>query len=324
MCEDNKVFSIHKCKYIRKKKTTHNTDRIPIGRSRGPKFKGIVIDSGAERSCVGWLQAVAYCTSIRQSLPLRRSNNAFRFADEVLRSKGIIEVIIKTSHGSSLTFECDVVNSDVPMLLGLDIMRREGMVIDISKMVLRNHEWSLPMGYAYGHLVVQLISSTLYSRKQLIKLHRHYRHPTADKLYAILKRVNPNKVNTETLQILKDIQMKCSPCAKFSRKPLSFQIGNIDTNEIVFNKEIAMDIFWIEGTPVLHVIDLGTRYSAAQLLTKKPIDTDEVWNAFLKCWVLVYAGMPEIMFCDQGKEFTSKLWNELAEENGVIMKYAGV
>eukprot|EP00171_Calliarthron_tuberculosum_P008498 IDg8498t1 len=66
---------------------------------------------------------------------------------------------------------------------------------------------------------------------------------------------------------------------------------------------------------------MGTHYGAAQFLEK--VDTDSVWNALLKCWVLVYAGMPDIFFCDQGSVFTSKKWEKLSEENGVMLKFSG-
>lgn len=43
-----------------------------------------------------------------------------------------------------------------------------------------------------------------------------------------------------------------------------------------------------------------------------------------KCWVLIYAGMPDLMLCDHGLEFISQTWKELSEENGFVLKYCGV
>lgn len=71
----------------------------------------------------------------------------------------------------------------------------------------------------------------------------------------------------DPMEIVKEIQKICEQCVKFSRKPLSFQVGAIDTDSLVFNKEISLDIFWINKKKVLHVIELATRYSAAVLLT---------------------------------------------------------
>ena len=48
------------------------------------------------------------------------------------------------------------------------------------------------------------------------------------------------------------------------------------------------------------------------------------WDAFLKCRALLYAGMPDIMFCDHGSAFISHEWKEFADENGVVMRLTGI
>lgn len=103
-----------------------------------------------------------------------------------------------------MKFECGVVDADVPLLLGLDVMLRDGMFIDIKAMLLKTSNWSVPMVYDYGHLVVKWMTSIHYNKKQLAKLHRQFRHLSAETIYAILKRVNPNKVDQGTLEILKE------------------------------------------------------------------------------------------------------------------------
>ena len=103
---------------------------------------------------------------------------------------------------------------------------------------------------------------------------RRYSLIPAYKLHSLLKRVDPTKLKPDTLNILKDISRRCEPCCKFGKKQISFQIGSIKEHGIVFNKEISVDILWIDNTPVLHVIDTGTRCSAAAFLTEKPIDSN--------------------------------------------------
>ena len=49
-----------------------------------------------------------------------------------------------------------------------------------------------------------------------------------------------------------------------------------------------------------------------------------VSDAFLKCWTLIYVGMPDVMFRDYRSAFTSHEWKELGEKNGVVMKLTGV
>ena len=142
-------------------------------------------------------------------------------------------------------------------------------------------------------------------------------------MYRLLKRVDPENVAGSTLTALEEIQSKCKPCNMVTRKKLSFQVGRIKEDDLIFNREISMDLFKIEKDYVLDVIDIDTNFSAAEFL-KNSMSSNSVWDAFLKFWVLAYAGMPDVMFCDHRSAFTSHEWNELAEENGVVMKLTGV
>lgn len=265
-CEDKhnpnekQVYFVPHCDFFTKK-TPHRYVDIPGGkRSRLPKFKGAVVDTGAERSCVGLPQAKSYCSMIRKDQELNPTKCVFRFGDSMFESKGTRTIKIPTSGKQPLVFRCDVVQVDVPLLLGLDILKRERVVIDISNLIMTGKDWSLPLTLSYGHLVATWRYNVSCTRKKFIKLHRHFRHPSANKLYSLLKRVNPKELKPKTLEVLKDIQKRCEKCSKLSRKPMRMQVGSIDTNEIVFNREISMDLCWIDSGYVLHVIDLGTRY----------------------------------------------------------------
>jgi hypothetical protein len=71
---------------------------------------------------------------------------------------------------------------------------------------------------------------------------------------------------------------------------------------------------WLNGKPALHVCDHDTRFSAAKFL--KGETTLHVWEALFMSWILIYHGMPEQIFTDQGSVFTSKIWKELLRANG--------
>eukprot|EP00171_Calliarthron_tuberculosum_P000669 IDg669t1 len=51
-----------------------------------------------------------------------------------------------------------------------------------------------------------------FTRTQLHKLHRQFFHPSADKLFKLLEKARPEHTTKETLQILKEISMRCDPC----------------------------------------------------------------------------------------------------------------
>lgn len=63
----------------------------------------------------------------------------------------------------------------------------------------------------------------------------------------------------------------------------------------MFNLEISMYLCYIDGSYILHVIDIGTRYSAAKFLSNEELSTDDIWNDLLSCWILVYSGMLDII-----------------------------
>ena len=50
------------------------------------------------------------------------------------------------------------------------------------------------------------------------KLHRYFRHPGANKLYRLLKRVHPENVTGSTLPALEETHSKCEPCNMITRK----------------------------------------------------------------------------------------------------------
>ncbi len=78
---------------------------------------------------------------------------------------------------------------------------------------------------------------------------------------------------------------------------------------------------WIEPRPdalVLHVVDRGTHFSAVMFLEGE--SPEDVWNAFVSCWVTVYVAFPNILSHDYGPCFTSTFFKKTFEEFGIITK----
>jgi len=115
---------------------------------RMPKFKGAVIDTGAARSCIGKKQAVAYAGTIGHVPKLSKTNLSFRFGDKVEKSCGAILIKLPIGNGMLIEFYCDIVPANIPLLLGLDILKRERLIIDVDLMELRNAHWSMKMNEA--------------------------------------------------------------------------------------------------------------------------------------------------------------------------------
>lgn len=65
-----------------------------------------------------------------------------------------------------------------------------------------------------------------------------------------------------------------------------------------------MDIMFLgsQKTPILHIVDEGTRFSVAVLMSKGA-SNQQIWEAFLKSWATVYTGLPNRILVDEGTNF---------------------
>jgi hypothetical protein len=88
----------------------------------------------------------------------------------------------------------EVVDADIPLLLGLDFMDHMKVTANTLTNQLESADgWTLPLVRHGGHIYVEWddLHATMFSTAQLQKLHRQFFHPSADKLYNVLKRSRP-------------------------------------------------------------------------------------------------------------------------------------
>ncbi len=139
---------------------------------------------------MGRRQARAYCKQQQFKFELKPSATRFRFEDVTFSSLGIMEVRIHARIGSFQKCPMDIVSADIPMLLGLNILDRDGLIADNIRNELKSayHSWLIPIERKFGHLYVIWNSKPiLFTRQEPIKLHRHFRHPSPEKLYTRYK-----------------------------------------------------------------------------------------------------------------------------------------
>ena len=65
-----------------------------------------------------------------------------------------------------------------------------------------------------------------------------------------------------------------------------------------FNAEAYIDFMYIEGSPVLHMVDDATHFSAAQFV--EPLTTESVRETIRTSWAIVYTGLPNALVFDDG------------------------
>lgn len=92
--------------------------------------------------------------------------------------------------------------------------------------------------------------------------------------------------------------------------------------ETVFNEELAIDLMFLNGQAILHVVDCRTHFSSAVFLRSQCVEG--VWAAFLDAWATMYVGYPSRLRVDQGSIFTSPRWKELTDLNGITLNLSGV
>lgn len=322
-----------------------NCDHIPIRNAEygnGCKATRPVfcVDSGAPRSVMG-MDYFTYIhkffnTSQPQLIP---SSLTFSFAKQRFPSLGKVSLILTTPDGTQpITIHLDVVSADVPPLLGLDVLDLNKLMIDNvhNRLARRSKHYSKTTGLDYyveqwfipllrgksGHLYCNLQPPDFqirYSRPDLLRLHRQFYHPSAGKLFALLNRADPSKANAETLRILHDIGSRCDPCQRVCNAPLRFRVS-FGSDSARFNERIFMDIVYINNYPILHIVDEGTRYSAAVRLLNQ--STSHIWTMIIRCWAGIYTGMPNRIIVDQGTCFGPS-FVRLAEMSGVKVEHTG-
>jgi hypothetical protein len=168
----------------------------------------------------------------------------------------------------------------------------------------------------------------MFTRAELLKLHRNLYHPHTTKLMGLLKRARADEVPKETQNMLHEISKACDTCQRYGPKPLRF-IASIPTEDaMVFGEELSIDLMWVYGGAVLHIIDTATRFSSSTFLDKYNSNygqsVDGIWTAFIETWCTAYTGYPNRLRTDAGSVFVSPRFKELTNLAGIELRISGV
>eukprot|EP00171_Calliarthron_tuberculosum_P004960 IDg4960t1 len=252
-------------------------------------FYGVMIDTGcAHASTCGSLQYLAYCSHVGTSPKINRSTvGRCKFGMGSADSKGVARISFPMN-GTILSFNVHVVDADVPLLLSLADMDALKLHYNNLNDTLnhRDTRTHVSITRVFGHpfYIWHPLLESLYTEVELQRLHRRFGHPHTDKLMNFLKRVELNKINSSTRAMLQNIAKRCQACQIYSYKPRRFKFTLRDDRD--FNHTIYIDIFYIDGKPILHVVDEATRYQAARWL--ESASAESVWASLRLCWIDVY------------------------------------
>lgn len=207
---------------------------------------------------------VHFATFGRGAPQLKCSPTRFRFADTWCNLLGKNILLIAIPRKSTVFVEMDVVKADIPALLGLDMLDCESLLADTvanrSKKRSISHangfnspldEWhATPHRSKCGHIYVDMDCSPSVMFKN--NLHQQFFHPSAEKLFNLLKRARLEDTSSETLEILRDFSKCCDPCQQIHDVPTRFRVS-FGANNVRFNEQILLDIVTIDSRPVLHI-----------------------------------------------------------------------
>jgi hypothetical protein len=245
-------------KWLRRKRTSDYSNILQRSCTRMPdmkdmkrsfsgqrQFRGGVVDTGAPTSVLGIHEARLYAAELGVLLKLRADPKKRRFRFGVQPSHTLGTMLVTFPVGSHMVqLEVPVVPLDVPLLIGLDVMSRFDTALRPAKRkAYVGNEYSEVSLRFDGHLIWPChpsAMSTFYSKNQLRRLHRHFLHPSAQKLMNLLSRASPADMNEESMRFIREITETCSTCEDLQRKPLSFSVR--DGENTVFNQRLLIDL----------------------------------------------------------------------------------
>ena len=311
---------------------------LPSQPKSSPSAPGFCVDIGAPKSVIGLptLNRILRYTG-KRAIPTLTSTNSYRFGDVTVQSQGLVELVLATPNSfPDINVLMDIVPVNVPALLGLDVLDSQFLYADnvtnrlVNRQVLSKSNgllkykdrWSVPLVREDNHLYARMVfpKHLFYTTAQLQKMHRQFAHPSASKLFNLLKRAGTQAVDAKTFKQLTDIVSRCEPCQRIHNAPVRFRVSMGHEN-VRFNARAYIDIMYLDGKPVLHIVDEATRFSAAKFLTK--VSTDSVWEAMIMCWSSVYTGLPHNIMVDEGSQYR-KIFAELSALHDVNLEKSGV
>lgn len=160
-----------------------------------------------------------------------------------------------------------------------------------------------------------------YTTVELDRLHKHFNHPHPDRLSALLRQANDGKIEARTRAELEQLTAACDVCQRLSKAPGRFRVS-MPNDDLVFNRVVLIDLMYLDGRSVMHIVDKDTLFSAAVFTKGERLA--ELWQLYVSTWANAYVGHPQILLVDQAPQFSSPFWRALTTSAGTQLVLSGV
>jgi len=265
-------------------------------------FHGILPDTGASGISTAGEPQLEALQRILPSIVVDRTkgkDQLIRFGKGHASVQGIVSV--ETPIG---LIQFHIVPTATPFLLCLKDMDTLNVRYDNIRNVLVQGDKQIPIVRKWGHPWMllhekeQAIAWCHLTEPELRRLHRRFGHPSVRKLHNMLVRAGHVDANVRTIE---RIVKFCQYCQLHEKSPGRFKFSLKD--DIDFNYRVFIDVFYLDGQPVLQAVDEATSFTAARFLEDMSAKT--TWNTLRTCWIDTYLGPPDYLVHDAGTNFAS-------------------
>jgi len=287
-------------------------------------FLGACLDTGATRTVIGRSQADAYArmagTSVRPpSTPLTK----YLFGRVLTPSTGTIDMRVPLAADLYAAMRVNVVDLNVPLLFALDALDAYALYINSVENTLKcdSRDIVTPLVRKDGHIYLKWGHAVHYKTAELERLHRHFNHPAAERLSALLARAGGPKATPNARAELERVAAAFQVCQRLAKAPSRYRVA-LPPDGVTFNRTVYLDLMYLDGRSVLHVVDRDTAFSAAAFTRAEDVET--LWQLYNVIWVHPYVGHPSVIHVDQGPQFTSTAWKALTASAGSEVVWSGI
>lgn len=153
-------------------------------------------------------------------------------------------------YNSILTTKTYILPIDVPFKTVIDVLQQFVLSIDFfSKHITsQSHNWHIALQLQHCHAYIlheQLLFSTCYSEPKILKMHKHFMHPSPEKLFHLIRRAKTEQSNPQIIKLLQYIYATSEACVLYSAPAFRLH-RTISRADSIFNKDLPW--IWFPST----------------------------------------------------------------------------